>query len=249
MYAQRSTPDYTQSSIVHAATNVAGLLAPNTIATIYGVNLAAGTRGLENVNLSSGMMPVTLSGTGVHILVGGVQTALYYASPGQINFLVPADLVAGTVNLSVVVDGISGRDVRLRIADVVPGLFLTEASTPAAIDIAGRPITEENPAIAGQWLTLFATGLGQTSPPVETRQIARRAARLIRPLKVLFDGIPVDVDYAGLAPGYAGLYQINVLIPADTGARPEIRLDIEGVRSPTGVFLPLRKPDASGIRR
>ena len=241
--AQRATPDYTQSSIVHAATGLAGALAPNTIATIYGVNLSDSTRALQATDIFGGSMPITLPGTDCNILVGGINVPIYFASPGQINFLVPAELLPGRVRLTVNLSGISGRAADVQIAATAPGLFLATPKTPAAVDDKGRAITLASPAIAGQWVVLYATGLGQTLPPVISGEIALRAAPLARTLHVWLNGKAITPAYAGLAPGYAGLYQINLQIPADTPVNPEVRLEVDGTLSPPGILLPLGKPN------
>jgi uncharacterized protein (TIGR03437 family) len=241
--AQSIAPDYTQSSLVHAATNRSGTLAPNTIATLYGVNLATSTRALQATDIRSGAMPITLPGTGTVVLLGGINVPIYYASPTQVNFLVPMEIAPGNTRLTVVVDGLSGRTMPVAIQTVAPGLFMAGATSPAAVDLAGRLITAANPATPGQWVILYATGLGGTIPQALSGEIAVSAARLASRLTVWLGGVAVDPAYAGLAPGYAGLYQINFIVPAQAPANPEVRLETNGATSPSGVFLPIKKPD------
>ena len=93
--ALQAAPSYSAASIVNAADNLAGPLAPNTIATIYGTGLAYGTKWLTPDDIRGGVLPTVLPGTGVRILVGGVLANLYYVSPLQINFLVPPNLLPG----------------------------------------------------------------------------------------------------------------------------------------------------------
>jgi uncharacterized protein (TIGR03437 family) len=236
-------PNYTQSSIVHAATNQPRNLAPNTIATIYGVNLATSTRGVHTSDIRHGKIPDSLAGTGTSLLVGGINAPIYYASPTQVNFLVPADVVPGTTRLTVVVSGISGPSTEIRIIPAAPGLFLASATTPAAVNLAGSLISPESPAVAGSWVILYATGLGATVPRTNTGEIAMTAVPLAALLRVWLGNRALTPAYAGLAPGYAGLYQINVLIPADAPNDPEVRVEVDGVLSPAGVYLPLRKPN------
>ena len=70
--ALQAAPSYSAASIVNAADNLAGPLAPNTIATIYGTGLAYGTKWLTPDDIRGGVLPTVLPGTGVRILVGGV---------------------------------------------------------------------------------------------------------------------------------------------------------------------------------
>src|SRR5215471_6249253 len=76
-----SAPAYTAAGIVHAATQMAGALAPNTIATLYGTNLAYTTHALAANDLVKGTVPTTLGG--VKIYVNGLESSLFYVSPGQ----------------------------------------------------------------------------------------------------------------------------------------------------------------------
>src|SRR5215472_6971027 len=80
-------PYYTSESIVNAADNQSGGLAPNTIATMYGTGLAYTTKAITNADIHDGMLPTVLPGTGVRVLIGGLPAIIYFVSPGQINFL------------------------------------------------------------------------------------------------------------------------------------------------------------------
>jgi uncharacterized protein (TIGR03437 family) len=107
-------------------------------------------------------------------------------------------------------------------------------------------LTPSSPAKPGDIVVLYATGLGQTVglPPENYLQLPTTAARLVAGanLKVLLNGVAVDssaIGYAGVAPGYGGLYQINLTLPKSTGANPEIRLQLDGASSISGVHLPV----------
>src|SRR5580692_1072539 len=101
----RLAPVYSAASIVNAADNQSGQLAPNAIGTIYGVNLAYATAAITPGDLHGGVLPVILVGASdTTVLINNSPTALYYVSPIQINFLVPPDLLPGPVSLYVAVD-------------------------------------------------------------------------------------------------------------------------------------------------
>src|SRR5437868_15349985 len=91
--SRAASPSYSAASIVNSATNTADALAPNTIASIYGVNLSYDTAALSSSEIVGGMMPRLLVGVGVY--VAGTAAPLYYVSPHQINFLIPSDLLTG----------------------------------------------------------------------------------------------------------------------------------------------------------
>src|SRR5437763_1147710 len=87
--SRKLAPSYSLASIVNAASNIPGNLAPNTLATIYGANLSYSTRGISSSDIRAGALPVVLDG--VRVYVGYAPAPLYYVSPTQINFLIPVD--------------------------------------------------------------------------------------------------------------------------------------------------------------
>ena len=240
----RDAPAYSAASIVNAAANVVEPIAPNTIATIYGKNLAYSTNSLVSGDVSGGVLPVVLPGTGVHVSVGGIAANLYYVSPTQINFLVPPNLAPGAVNVQVFIDGLVGPLIPLQLAAASPALFQLDAQNAVATRADGSVITPDAPAKPGDVVVLYATGLGQTNPPAYYSQLPTSAARLTQmaDFRLLLDGVAVAAPailYAGIAPGFAGLYQINVILPASTGANPEIRIGIGDALSVPGLRLPV----------
>ncbi len=239
----QEAPLYSGLSIVNAADNHVESLAPNTIATIYGKYLAYATQSLTPNDLSGGILPIVLPGTGVTIRVGGLLANLYYVSPGQINFLIPVNLLPGNVNLQLVIDGLEGPLVPLQLAPANPALFQLDAQYAVATHADGSVIRPSAPAKPGEVVVLYATGLGQTNPPMAYCELPTSAARLERmaDFQFLVDGVAIDphaVLYAGVAPGFAGLYQINATLPGTTGPDPEIRIGLGGILSIPGLHLP-----------
>src|SRR4051794_7583927 len=96
VFGVNTYPSYSSQSIVNSATQTAEALAPNTIATIYGTNLAFSTSVAGVV--SGAILPSTLSG--VTVYVNGTPGHLFFVCPTQINFLIPYDLTAGTVSIA-----------------------------------------------------------------------------------------------------------------------------------------------------
>ena len=229
---------------MNAANPKAGTLAPNTIATLYGRDLAFVTRQLAKEDLYSGALPTTLLGTGVRLLIDGTLAYLYYVSPGQINFLIPSNLTPGTSRIQLVLDGKSAESVRLDLAEFSPALFLLDPETVLATRLDGSVVTPESPVRPGEVIILFATGLGSTRPRLAAGQIPTGAAWVEKrsEFRVILGSTevgPADVLYAGVAPGFAGLYQINLRIPPTVGRNPEIRIGYNTVLSPGEVRLPL----------
>jgi uncharacterized protein (TIGR03437 family) len=237
-------PSYSAASIVNAADNLAGPLAPNTIATIYGTGLAYGTKWLTPDDIRGGLLPTILPGTGVRILVGGVLANLYYVSPLQINFLVPPNLLPGASDVQVVIDGLSGPLIPIQLAAVAPALFQLDAQNAVTTRDDWSAVTPDKPLKPGEDVILYVTGLGQTVPPVQYCELPSHAAPLkqLADLKVVLDGIVVDassITYAGIAPGFAGLYQVNLTLPASTSSNPEIRIGFGDQLSKPGLKLPV----------
>jgi uncharacterized protein (TIGR03437 family) len=238
-------PSYSSASIVNAASNLPGPLAINTIVSLYGANLAYSTKGITAGDLQAGALPYVLANTGVRIWVNNIAAGIYYVSPTQVNFLVPAVLAPGPAQIVLTLDGLAGPAAAVTIGPSAPALFQLNATTIVAVHADGSPITQGAPAIPGEVVILFATGLGQTAPPVSYNEIATKATPILAGLQILVNGAPIDSSallYAGLAPGFAGLYQINVTLPADAAANPEIRLSMGDQVSPPNLCLPLQPP-------
>jgi uncharacterized protein (TIGR03437 family) len=98
-------PSYIAAGIVNAADNRPGPLAPNTLASLYGVRLSYVTAAMTPNDILGGVLPTVLPGTGVHVTVGNLPATIYYVSPDQINFLVPANLLPAASTVQVVLDG------------------------------------------------------------------------------------------------------------------------------------------------
>ena len=94
-------------------------------------------------------------------------------------------------------------------------------------------------------MVIYITGLGRTSPNPGIGEIPNYAGQILptADLKITLDGVPVDpglIKYAGLTPGSAGLYQINLEIPPGAGNDPEIRVAAGNLPGTPGLRLPLR---------
>jgi len=240
----RVAPLYSAASIVNAADNQSGQLAPNAIGTIYGTNLAYSTAAVTQNDIHGGALPIMLGASETTVIIGNYPAALYYVSPTQINFLVPTNLLPVPVSVYVDVDALRGPLIPLTLGTAAPGLFQLDAHNVVATLANGSVVTPSSPAKPGDIVILWATGLGQTMPPADGFQLPTAAAPLVAGanLSIVLDGTPVDlgaIDYAGVAPGFAGLYQINFTLPMSTGANPEIRLQIDGATSIPQVHLPV----------
>ena len=247
-------PFYSAASIVNSASNEVGALAPNTFATIYGVNLAYTTRAMLPEDIRGARLPTELAG--VLVQVGAIQAIIYYVSPTQVNLLIPSTLLPRPeVELHLTVDGRVGPVVVIRLLDVAPALFqCSDGKTPVATRADWSLITGQAPARPGEDVVLYATGLGSTLPETIDPQAPQIAARIQRwqEFQVVLGGVPVEagrIAYVGVMPGYAGLYQINLKLPETLDNDPEIRIGLPGHLSRPGLRLPVRVPESKSPQR
>src|SRR5260370_1379398 len=129
--------------------------------------------------------------------------------------------------------------------DVTNDASPLDAQTVIATRVDASLVTSNAPARPGDLIVLYATGLGDTVPPVIYANVAATAAPLkqLSDFKVLLDGVALDASlvlYAGIAPGFAGLYQINLRLPNGVGANPQIQIGLADALSPAGLTLPLK---------
>lgn len=245
--ADDNAPFFTAAGVVQAATQTAGALAPNTLATIYGTNLSWTTHSLTAADLNEGTLPTSLDG--VTVYVDNIPSNLIYVSPGQINFLIPYEIVASSVSVVVVRQGVSGPydangnpSAVVPLALTAPGFFEWNGNFAVAEHADGTLITPTSAAQAGEVVVLYATGLGRTSPDTASGVVPQTAMPILYfpELQVLINGVALprqNIFYAGVTPDFAGLYQINLLLPDSVPADPEIQIVIGSQSSPPGVQL------------
>jgi uncharacterized protein (TIGR03437 family) len=223
----------TPLAIASAASYSTETVAPESIVATFGLNLAAG------VSLATQQpIPTNLAGVTVNLRdsTGAERSApLFFVSPNQINFQVPAGLATGNALVESFIDGkIAGRGT-IRISPVSPAIFTADSSGrgyPAATllryrggelvgvepvfeydlvrnVLVGRPI-DPGPADETLYLVLYGTGL--------------RHHGGLGTVGVRIGGVDAQVVYAGAQGSYAGLDQLNVRIPRELAGRGEVDL-------------------------
>lgn len=215
--AQLNPPTVPPGSVVNGASfTPSAPVAPGSIASVFGLGLA--------VVDQDGLLVRTFGGTQVRF--AGVAAPLYAVHDNQINVQVPTALT-GTSSATLEVFSPNGSETTtVSVAAVAPGIFSfsSDGKGPGAIlhpDFS--PVTAANPAVAGEVVLIYLTGLGPTNPPVSEGQLAP-VATATTPVSVTIGGKQTGADYAGTAPGFAGLYQINAAVPSGlaSGAQPVI---------------------------
>lgn len=225
-------PEYSAASIVNAASQRAGKIAPNSIFTIYGKNLALSSWALGPGDIRNGNLPTDLPGMNVSVLVRGTAVPLYFVSPYQINALIPAEFTPGVARLEVRRGSAAGPRVEIQIVSDAMELFAFENGWAAATHPDGRTVDAANPVRPGSYVVIYGTGWGATDrSEFYTAHIAQNGALLKRwpELRVRLGERELARDhvwYAGLTPGFAGLYQVNLKVPEDLGESVDCWLQI-----------------------
>jgi len=209
-------PVIARGAVVNAASFQAApenLLAPGTLISIFGERLTTGS----TMTAAAFPLPAKLAGTTV--LVNGRPAPLLFASPRQINVQLPFDLGPGEpVRISVRSVFQSSGEEAARVEASSPGIF--------AVDGDGRR--------PGDTIAIYGTGLGAVRPPVPPGVAAPAvplSETLVAPV-VTIGGLRSEVPYSGLAPGFAGLYQVNAIVPPGLAAGPAaVRIEAGGRRS------------------
>lgn len=232
-----------QVSYQNAANYSSRPLAAGTIAALYPTvttNSIAG--GTATAPANQFPLPTKLADT--QVTVNGTAVPLYFVSPGQDNIILPQGLpTAGTANLLVVRPStgqiVGAAEIPLQAAS--PGLFTNPpigSGQLLAVNFQdGSTNDATHPVVRGQFIILYGTGVGPVAnPPADGAAssgqpavdlplvyITSSGGTAANPLPAL---IPCNVTYSGLAPGFAGLWQINVQIPqnAQSGGAETIKL-------------------------
>jgi len=213
--------------IVNAASlaPVTNPVAPNELVTLYGTGLAPKAAQAKS-------LPLPTAGLGgVEVLVNNRPAPVFYVSPTQVSVLVPSATAEAYATFQVVNGGQASNKVTLYTSPTAPGVFtLNQAGYgPGAILHADYSVvSEQSPARIGETVLVFLTGLGATNPPVPDGAAgpAQPLSNVTDPnLQVFIDGHDSPIAFGGLAPGLAGLYQLNVQVPTGISSGP-VYLDI-----------------------
>jgi adhesin/invasin len=176
---------------------------------------------------------------------------LLFTSDNQVNAMIPYDLAIETTHQLIV-----RRGTALSIPEPVSvlssqsGVFTRDASGKGPGIVVGvyndgsqAVVGPDSPVKAGDVIVIYCTGLGD----VEPRAIAGAAAspdppsRTIDPVAVTIGGADAPVLFAGLTPGFTGLYQVNAIVPdgVEPGDAVPVALTQSGRTSPS-VWISVR---------
>ena len=207
------------SLISNSAGNGAGAVAPGSIVSVYGTNLASGTQ-----TASQNPLPKVLAAS--RILINGLAAPLLSASSTQINAQVPYETPAGTATLVAMAGNSASAPAALRIQETAPGIFV----------VLNQDGTVNGPAHAaspGSPLLVLATGLGPTEPSVPTGVAAPsgQPVSAMVPLSASIGGQNATVLAAGLAPGLVGVFTVTLSVPQQAPGNHPLVIQAGGVSS------------------
>jgi minor extracellular serine protease Vpr len=224
------------NGIVNAASFELGPgLAPGSYMTIFGAGLSEASR-----TFSTPYLPLSLSGVSVSFddTSRGISVPgrLHFVRDNQVNVQIPWELAGSTsVQVKVSLGDSQTALVRVPLQRVSPGFFEYQDGSnrvAAARDEANAIVGSGNPVQRGRVVQFFVNGLGGVTEPQASGEAAPtdRLVRTTSTPTVTIGGQNAPVQFSGLAPGNAGLYQVNVVVPQNigTGLQP-VTLSIEGV--------------------
>jgi len=199
-------------------------LAPGSVVAVFGTELAGGP-------LSATAVPLPTDLNGTSVLFNGVPMPLFYVSGTQVNAQVPFDAPIGQAGIAIRRGSLSSAVRPVTVAAVSPGIFTVNQSGAGAglIVHAGNfsQVSPASPARAGEYLSIFCTGLGALQHPVPTGDVPPLPVPQVTAApEVTIGGVPAVVTFAGVAPGFVGLYQVNVQVAPGTPSGSEQPLQI-----------------------
>jgi uncharacterized protein (TIGR03437 family) len=239
-------PAGTVTAVVNGASFQAGFAAATWV-TIYGTNLSESTQTWQAADFVNGLLPTSLQG--VSVTIDGLPAYVEYISPTQINVLAPDDATAGPVQVQVTTAQQKSNSLPVQKQQFAPAFFTIDGGLYVAASHANTyilvgktnllPGVQTQPAAPGEIIQMYGTGFGPTNPPLKTAQTVTTPAVLANTVQVTIGGVTASVEYAGLVE--AGLYQLNVTVPASLpSGDAKVLGTIGGVQTQAGVSITIQ---------
>jgi uncharacterized protein (TIGR03437 family) len=207
-------------------------VAPGTWMEIYGTNLAnVVSQTWTSADFNGNAAPTALGGT--TLTIGGQPAFIDFVSPLQVNAEAPSNIATGPQPVVITTPGGTSLPFTPTVNVTEPGLdapisFYIGGTQYAVAQFADGsyvlptsaiPGLTSRPAQPGDEIVLYGIGFGLVSPNIPAGQLVQQANALTTAFAVSIGGVPVtNIPYAGLAPNFTGLYQFNVVVPANAGS-------------------------------
>ncbi len=210
------TPTLAVGGVVNGASflpanAVGAAVTPGSIAAVFGTNFGP--------NFAATTLPLPLVVGGTSVTFNGIAAPIFAITPGQINVQVPLAVPTGQAVVQVNTAAGSTQFITVNVQSVAPGIFTTAQNGlgPGAIlNVPASNVSALNTftatALPGQFLSIFGTGFGPATSNPGTGAVGSGQSLTQTPTATV-GGLPAQVTFAGLAPGFVGLDQINVIIP------------------------------------
>jgi uncharacterized protein (TIGR03437 family) len=213
----RIPPFFTRESVANGASFASGLVRPGGAASVF----LTGLTGISGI-LQAASTPLPAEINGVSVKVQGVAAPLYAVAQlngvQQINFQVPFEAPpGGEFDLEVSQNGVAAMVTGVKVSTTAPGLFAVDGVYGAIQHSADYSlVTPSSPAVPGEVVIVYSTGLGSVTPPVKSGQPAPFGPLSMTDATpaVTIGGWNAELLFSGLTPGFVGLYQLNVRVPA-----------------------------------
>jgi uncharacterized protein (TIGR03437 family) len=204
---QPQTPVLAANGVVNAASFLPQV-SPGALATIFGTSFANG-------NASASVTPLPLALGPVSITVNNVPAPLLFVSPTQVNFQIPFGIAVGNATVIVSVNGLISNSVSVPVLTAAPGLFMLPSGRAVVQNADFTLNGPGNPVKAGGTIIAYLTGSGPVNPPVASGAPAPATPATVTSDKsASIGGAAATVSFAGLAPGFVGLLQMNIVVPS-----------------------------------
>jgi uncharacterized protein (TIGR03437 family) len=209
VYGQLASTVPVVAAVANAASYSTDAISPGSLISLFGAGLAATTSAAEAT-------PLPLSMADTSVTINGLVAPLLFVSPRQINAQVPSGISPGLASVVVRKEGALSTPVMIHVHAAAPGVFTDGQGRAAAIDPDGLPNSAMNAAPAGEFVSLYFTGLGPVAAPVEdgAAPSAGETITATSPISATIGGLPAEIQFAGLAPLYPGVAQLNLKVPA-----------------------------------
>jgi uncharacterized protein (TIGR03437 family) len=202
-------PSIAGGGVVNAASFGPGL-SPGALATIFGSNFTG-----VNHSAAAASLPLASDLGGVSVLVNGVAAPVLYENSGQINFQIPWETKPGTATLTVSTNGFASNQVNIKVLPAAPGLFFS--GSRAIVQNSDFSLNGSgNPAKVGSTIMAYLTGAGAVSnqPSDGAAAVSSPLSEVSPSVTATIGGKSAGVSFAGLAPGFVGLWQLNIVVPS-----------------------------------
>lgn len=224
-------PAQTVISAVTDAASFAPRVAPGELASIFGSNLADSTQ-----QASAFPLPHTMAGATVY--VNNATVPLLYVSATQINFQVPSGLAVGTATMYITRDGGRSALFQFPVVNSSPAIFQDTSNHAIAQNAVDNSTnSDSDPVASGAVIVVYLTGQGAVNNPVPDGNATPNSplSSATATATATIGGASATVQFLGLTPGFTGLAQANIVVPALATADYPLVITVGGYVSASAV--------------